>query len=262
MKPKFLFVSGCPRSGTTVLAHILNWSHEAFVGLERFASLLKRNPSMFSPQLFEKSRLLHFEPGDCGYSSYEAKADYSAWFVNPFNADRLDRLELVGDKITNLYSHFDQFSSLPWNSSEITILHIVRNVADVAASYQTRMLEPSDGWNMDYIQAIDDWSESVNRVHAFVSQPATNVRLCVVNYDSIFIGDFDRLINSAMQIYSFVGLEFGEKQVEGMRLILEAGAHYKKIRQSYDNIQQVIISQMTNDDVLTKYSNLVGQALC
>ena len=71
------------------------------------------------------------------------------------------------------------------------------------------MLEPSDGWNMDYMQAIDDWSESVNRVYAFVSRPATNVCLCIVNYDSIFGGDLNWFINSALQKYSFVGLQFG-----------------------------------------------------
>ncbi len=261
MKPKYLFVSGCPRSGTTVLAHILNWSHEAFVGLERFASLLNRDPSMFIPELFEKPRLIHFAAGDCGYNSYEAKADYNAWYVNPFNADRLERLEQVGDKITNLYSHLGLFNCLPWNSCEITILHIVRNVTDVAASYQTRMLEPSDGWNMDYLQAIDDWSESVDRVHAFISLPTTNVRLSIVNYDSIFGGDFDQLIRSVMRIYNFVGLEFGDSQIEGMRLILKAGAHYKKIRQSHDNIRQDIKGRVTND-VLTKYNYLTELALC
>ena len=82
MKPKFIFVSGCPM-----------FRHDRFdtypelesmrpsVGIERFALLFDRT-SHFTPELLEKNRLIHFAPGDCGYNSDEEKLRYSGWTLS------------------------------------------------------------------------------------------------------------------------------------------------------------------------------------
>lgn len=261
MPKKYLFVSGCPRSGTTVLTSILNWSDQAFVGQERYAGLMNRKPAQFLPIIFNYPRLLQFERGDCGYSSFEEKNEYNAWFANPKNFAKLDRMEYIGDKITNLYCFTNVFSTPPWAIRNVTILHIIRNIQDVAASYQTRKQDAKDAWSKDYLQAVADWTESVERIHDFAGKVPSHIRLGIINYDAIFSGDIDTLMHSARKIYDFVGLTFGAKQEQGITKIFSAGEQRKEARQKHDDIRRDVESRIAGD-VFTKYAELAAQALC
>src|SRR5690606_22609353 len=128
------------------LTHILNWGQSAFVGQERFASLLNRQPDAFVPDLFESDRLARFIKGDCGYSSYSELREYGAEFACKKEFDTLGENRFIGDKITALHRFFPVFSSPEWDGKDVTVIHVVRNVLDVANSYQTRLENPNDRW--------------------------------------------------------------------------------------------------------------------
>lgn len=260
MSQKFLFVSGCPRSGTTVLAHILNWSDAIFVGQERYTLLLNNNTMAFTPELFAARRLCHFQNGDCLYPSFGAMNEYFAWYANSKNFAGLDRMTWIGDKIPNLYAFFEVFNAPAWTGADVTVLHIVRNVLDVAASYHSRKQNPSDGWDEDYLRAIPAWSNSVLCAHALVGRSLPNVRMGIVDYDSIFGGDLQRLLESAQLIYEFVGEQFGPKQVEGMQRIYMSCEHLKTRRQHHDEIRDDVSARVPGD-LLAKHRELAEQSI-
>ena len=248
MNRKFLFVSGCPRSGTTVLTDILNWSDSIFVGQERFAGLLNRHREEFVPELFALPRLAQFRNGDCDYPSYGAKNEYFTWYVNQKNFSKLDEYTSIGDKITNLYRHFDAFSGPAWAKRDVTVLHIVRNVLDVAASYQTRKHNPKDRWNLDYVQAIADWTQSIVCAHKLSEEARVGgAKIGIVDYDLLFGETFQEFVASAKLVYGFLGEEFSTKQLGGMERIFLAFNERKRLRVSHDEILDDVRARISSD---------------
>jgi hypothetical protein len=237
MSKKYLFVSGCPRSGTTVLAQMLNWADEAFVGLERYQGLIANSPERFVPALFEQERLASFERGDCGYLSYAAKPEYNDWFANPKDFGMIGDLATVGDKITGLYRYFDVFRGPEWQDHDVTVLHIVRNVVDVASSYQSRKNNEKDGWQQDYLAAIADWVESVDKVSALSKAPIPGVKLAIVDYDSMFASTQADLSAAARALFGFLDLRFGPKQLNGMSKVFINGEQRRSKRTAHENIR-------------------------
>jgi hypothetical protein len=261
MNRKYLFVSGCPRSGTTVLAHILNWSNDVFVGQERYGELLNKRPVSFTPGLFEAERLRRFEAGECGYASYEANGEYNAWYANNKLGVDFAAMKHVGDKIPELYKRFEVFSSPAWAGRDVTLLHIVRNVFDVAGSYQTRKLDTADGWQKDYLLAIADWSASVRRAHEQMSNPQPNVRLGIVDYDSLFAGGADELVEASRKIFGFAGIAFGEAEKAGVLTIQRAAETRKKMRQNHDAIRADVLSRV-DPEVARMHEALKARSIC
>ncbi|WP_405196631.1 sulfotransferase [Zarconia navalis] len=50
---KFLFVCGCPRSGTTAIAKLLNYHSKVILGMERYKYQIRKNESnAINPSLF------------------------------------------------------------------------------------------------------------------------------------------------------------------------------------------------------------------
>lgn len=137
MPQELIFVSGCARSSTTVMATILNWSDSVFVAQERYAPRVRHWPKTFKPDLYTLPRLLQFEAGECGYSSFESKGEYTSYYANPKDFAALDGYAYIGGKITHLFRRFDSFARPEWADTQVTLVHVIRNIAGVAASYRT-----------------------------------------------------------------------------------------------------------------------------
>jgi hypothetical protein len=243
-----------------VLAHILNWGDSTFVGQERFSVLLNKRTDAFVPGLFDMPRLARFEAGDCLYPSYGAKDEYFAWYAATKAFDRLDGMARIGDKIPNLYAYFDAFKAPAWEGCDVTVLHIVRNALDVAASFQSRKENPADGWDADYLAAIPAWSNSVICAHALIDRPDSNVRMGIVDYDAIFEGDLPALLEAVHRIYGFIGEDFGPRQEEGMQRIYRSCQQLKKNRQPQDKIRDDVRERIPSR-ILDMHRALSGRSI-
>lgn len=97
---KFLFVCGCPRSGTSFLHRILT-SHPAIaIGFEWFN--LRTFTRRTGPADFARERFFRVEPGD---SCYDDLSRFD-WPYRNLDA-RYDAAENLGDKTPRAYEVFD-----------------------------------------------------------------------------------------------------------------------------------------------------------
>lgn len=259
-RPSYLFVSGCPRSGTTVMATLLNWSDRVFVAQERFAPLTRFHPEEFKPSLYTPSRMLDFRPGECGYDAFEDKAEYRSRFANPKKFDSLEDYQVIGDKITHLFRRFSMFGNADWRDLDVAVVHMVRNVQDVAASYQTRKNDAGDAWDWDGDDAVRDWTESVECAYAFDASPERTAKFHVVDYDWLFTGSRARLVDGAANLFEALGLPFASKQAEGVGLLADSRERFLAKRRTHP-LLRARVERLVGADVLRKQDALRAKSL-
>lgn len=260
MKPSYLFVSGCPRSGTTVMATLLNWSDSVFVAQERFAPLTRFHPEAFKPSLYTAARMLDFRPGECGYGAFQDKREYASRSANPKDFTALDSYPVIGDKITHLFRRFDMFGNAHWQDLDVSVVHMIRNVLDVAASYQTRKEDAQDAWDWDGEHALADWTESVDRVHAYHQSADRTAKLILVDYDWWFGGDRVRLLDSSRHLFQSLGLGFDDQQAEGIAGLLDSRERFLGRRRLHSELRSRV-ERRVGDAILQKYDDLCGWSL-
>ena len=257
MRRRFLFVSGCPRSGTTMVTTLLNWNDEAFIAQERYAPLIRREPEALDPSLFEPARLLDFRPRECGYARFSDKPVYWDRVANPKDFAALGDYPVIGDKITHLFRRFGQFSDPEWAGEDITIVHMVRNLRDVVASYLARKHNQDDRWDWGTDEAIQDWTDSMEHAYAFHEDPGRRAALVVVDYDAMFDGDDRHFAGVAERLFEAVGFEFGERQrAAAARLFRQRGEIPKRPALDADTRER--LDRSVGSDTLAKYEALRG----
>jgi hypothetical protein len=190
--PKYLFVCGCPRSGTSILQRTLAQHPAIVLGGERYAHRVWQANGI-TPDLFTKSRFFDVRAGDTFYTTTDIfPAYYSAMH------EKFDDAMWIGEKSPELYM---QYGFIDANfDDEVHFLYIVRNIFDIAASYQQRATNPADvGWatNRDYSHAIHDWKVSMERTLAFLNDPNRRARLSILSYEDLFVkrGNLDSVLS-------------------------------------------------------------------
>lgn len=152
IRKKFLFVCGCPRSGTSFLHGLLADHPAVALGLERFN--LRLFARSLVPADFERERFLRVEPGDTWYDDLSQ----FPWQRGQLEA-HYDAATYVGDKVPRAYECFDH---LVTQFPDVRFINLVRNVYDVAASYEARRRETTH-WHPDWgaRQAVAHWNDSL-----------------------------------------------------------------------------------------------------
>ena len=196
-------------------ATLLNWSDEAFVALERYAPLVRRDPGALQPSLFEQARLHDFRHRECGYASFGSKLEYSDKLANPKDFGALGGYRFIGDKITHLFRRFALFDAPEWAGRDVTIVHVLRNLHSVVASYLARERNARDSWAWGADDALRDWTDAVEHAHAFHQDADRTARLLLVDYDWMHGDDEQRFLGAAEKLFDGVGLAFGEKARAG-----------------------------------------------
>lgn len=142
--------------------------HEWFAGRQS-----ELDPSMFAAERF-------FSPViglDCGYDihTHEDTIEYV-----PLARARYDRAHYVGDKIPLLYEHLDTFAA---NFPGATVVWLVRDVFEVAASYKRRHENRDPTWDRGGVAgAVADFNAAL----AALRDPPAGITIIVTYYDRMF----------------------------------------------------------------------------
>ncbi|HEX3864591.1 MAG TPA: sulfotransferase [Stellaceae bacterium] len=181
MSKKYLFVCGCPRSGTTALWRLIAEHPQIVLGVERYAHLAFKKGGI-NPDLFEKKRFFDLRPGDTFYQTFDFNSYYDV-----VARRRFDDAIWVGDKLPLLDL---DYKGVEENFERAHLLYIVRNIIDVAGSYQKRAEDPTDDtWNatLDYRRAVHDWYKSIKATLEFLALKNRRTQVSVILYDDLFL---------------------------------------------------------------------------
>lgn len=256
----FIFICGCPRSGTTVLTHLLNWNASVLLGIERFSVLFRRNREAFTPALFTSIRMPDIQPRDCGYRAFSER-EYSAAWARPKDFGQADGFPLVGDKIPRLFTELVAFEGEAWRDRNVIVLQIVRNPFDVANSYERRKANQLDNWDLDYERAIADWTSALESAERALARSRPKLRFAVISYEKLFEQGFDALLDGARRIYEYLGAApVGEEELRGLRTLHRNGIQRRGRRVEHPEVRERVIGKLPAD-ALERFARLTDQAL-
>jgi hypothetical protein len=187
---KYLFIMGCPRSGTTQLTELLDLDERLIVGMERFKLIKKElTPAHFEGEAF-------FEP-----TARETNLMRPALYARLRQRLRRGGVEYIGDKTPMYYQTLPELSAA---FPEARFIFMLRDLEGVANSYVRLARDPKDPWNpeADHRRAVADWCESLECLKRHVKSGA-GPEVFVVHFDRFYSGDE----SSYEELYRYLELE-------------------------------------------------------
>jgi len=188
----FLFIAGCPRSGTSALAHLVSGSEEIIMGMERFGHLVSAEDFKLTPEHFSKDRFFDVREEDTFYNDFDKFHSFDKNIYSKFDAAKI-----VGDKRPDLYLVYDQLFD---KFKDAKLIFIYRNVEDVASSYQGRVAA-GNNWpaSKDFSKAVLDWNRSLYFTREAIKK---GYSVGCVSYDDVFLSD-----SSLAPLFDYIDVE-------------------------------------------------------
>lgn len=167
----FVFVSGMPRAGTTALGHALNRSSGVAIFTEIHIPYLAYDARSFDRRLLDvrMERLPQSAPSSI--------------------LNRLPDALFLGDK-RPLFHYMLPQTLEAMRGHQVSVFHILRPVALVAASYHARAMNPKDEW--DPLRNLHNAIDELNVMHRFIldwhaqGEMASGHRLFYVDNTKVF----------------------------------------------------------------------------
>lgn len=170
--------------------------------MERFAFRAFRSHDL-DPNLFERARFFSLQKGDTFYSDWPEFVDIEDL------ESKYDAAQFIGDKLPRLYKVWEQVAE---RFPGAHIVFIVRNIFDVAASYNARAQNENDKYwsgDQDFRKAVEDWNEANE---SLLEAPASLSIHCVT-YEDMFS---DR--KHASTLFQRLGLSIDPSLIRGNHL--------------------------------------------
>ena len=184
MKQKYLFICGCPRSGTTALVRLLNSHPSLAIGMERYKYYA-------SQQKINKINQAAFK-FDSFFNLQDNQTNINwKYFYDELEPKYKSGVEYLGDKYPHYYRFYNRINH---NLSDVRWIFIVRDIASIARSYNARAADPKDSWSADadYTKAVDHWNESLIETWKY-QKNNPEPKLFVCEYERLFSYDLDYL---------------------------------------------------------------------
>lgn len=214
MTKEYLFVCGSPRSGTTAMWNFLTSDSRIKMGVERYGNMFFSEP--LKAELFEKERFFSIKKGDTFYDDLNKFSEYYESIEDDY-----ENGVLYGDKIPLLYNYLPRLKeSLP----DAKVVIMLRNIIDVAASYEARANNANDdSWNREKRtrSAIEDWRASLKIIQDHFNDP---------NIIPVIYEDFYSNIEEARNLYELLGLEFTDNVKKSYEAIRSRAAQLEGFR--------------------------------
>ncbi len=189
---QFVFVCGCPRSGTTTTTNLIRTHEKIALGRERYQNLFQRTKRV-PRELFQKDRFCNsLLDGDTHHKTLGK-------YYEDLNA-RFDACTHIGDKLPRLFLAYDYIAA---TYPDCKIVFLARNIFDVACSFERRrrhsIATPDAPWpiTQGYRDAVEDWNNSL----AMTLKWRSKLDILVVNFERLYLDDCLR-----SQIFGFLGL--------------------------------------------------------
>jgi len=200
MKPRnVLFLAGQGRSGTTALMEVLSSHPDIALGAERFKGLwAPASIGALTPDLFDRERFFDFSDGLTNLTPDHPDPQWRRHYERM--AEKWDTATYVGDKMTQV-----QIRRLWETFPAARFVCIVRDIAEVAHSWNQRAHNPADGnWPevADAQLAVKRWNAMLGKIRRARQQRPDQV--VVVEYASFF---GDRSAAPLRGVLDFLGLE-------------------------------------------------------
>jgi hypothetical protein len=167
------------------MQQLLSADERLIIGPERYGGYL--GSDQFNDSLFSYDRYVDFltDPRDHSRKGI---------FYDTISRERFDSSSFIGDKIPLLYLHFNKVDR---NFPEAKYIVILRNILDIANSYQNRLNNPNDpSWEHSYVDAISHWNKLIEFTKTHISNP----QIHFVLYEDLY-SSYDNL----SKIYQFLG---------------------------------------------------------
>ncbi len=211
---KYLFIGGAPRSGTSALTELLSTHERVAIGMERFKFCYSKKS--VTKEMFTKDNFFRFDSTQTNIDDKNGKyVDFYQKLSNKF-----DGSSIVGDKYPQLYkfwpSLFENFGE------DGRFLFIMRDIEDVASSFNVRASNPKDKWpeENNYKKAVEIWNQSLLIAAKAKSE---NKNICIVSYSKLFDSESYACDEEMLKIIRYLDLSDNEE------LILE----HKKLQEKY-----------------------------
>jgi hypothetical protein len=183
-KTPFIFLCGCPRSGTTIMSHVLNSHERVVLGIERYKFLARASRiHEITREKFELERFFDFRDGETNLApqfSERWKTHYEALEKKAQQPGLL-----WGDKFPG-YFHF--YQHLASEFGNVRFIFMLREFDDVASSFQVRHDDPVDSWVNAADAAVTIWNTSLEKTQGYLAREG-HQPLLVCDYEAYFRGD-------------------------------------------------------------------------
>jgi hypothetical protein len=196
---RVLFLAGLGRSGTTALFNVFSDHPQIVLGLERYKRLYLGEDVAITRDLFDEDRFFDFSDGATNVTPDARKA----WATHYAKMrQRWGTATYVGDKLVTIRAQ-RIWETLP----EARFIFIVRDVQEVAASWQVRAQSPQDtAWPevRGARRAVAGWNRASRRIRRAVRQRPDHA--VVVEYARFFGDPTGASFEAAL---SWLGLDRG-----------------------------------------------------
>jgi hypothetical protein len=208
---RYLFISGCARSGTSALTILLGSHPEICLGMERYGHLVDPEKFSIDQSFFEPERFLDLRPTDTFYTDLLA---FHKWCPNL--PEKIRSASIVGDKRPEYYRVFDKLNSTFINPK---FIHIIRNYVDVAFSWEARAKLTKD-WpeSKDALRSIKDWNAANEQA---LEAHSNGYAIMIVDYDLLFSSTMDCQLD---RILNFLDLTWNDPSREAVVSSIKANA--------------------------------------
>ena len=180
MIKKYLFISGCDRSGTTAAVRLLNAHPEISLGMERYKGLITKDERLktLTKERFDKVNFFKIEDEE---TNIQWDYFYDALI------EKYDSCSYVGDKVPR---YFQVYAHLKSQFPVAKHLFLIRDPIEVASSWKVRANDSKDvNWNStnDVERSIDVWNSSLKVAYKKMKSGDLDIRF--VSYSDLFSGD-------------------------------------------------------------------------
>ena len=176
-----LIVTGVARSGTTALGELLNSHPGICLGIERFKFQFLR-ANNYSGDLFSRDRFFDFREDDTNLRPDKRPA----W--KPIY-DRIDEkwddATIIGDKVPDMLPILTDFIAA---NPDFRYICILRNLKDVALSWQARADKTRDAWPAakDFAAACASWGAQMETLNEMMRNKALRRKVMLLDYDTMY----------------------------------------------------------------------------